>query len=208
MFHRKEHHFYYHNGISKNCLIIELINNYNKSHYSYVSVWRVPEWKVAVQFFTFTSRNSLTFHWTDVMNTSMELILPKREDYFICYQYREYMGFQVLRIRLPYICRVLCWTDSKDRPNHWLSVLDFRLSPWNEYWFLVLGILHGVQDKFPDDASEVVVRPIFNGQELGFFRSNSWPLKMGPTAAAETSLGNLSCTPCQIPKIKNQWLSD
>ena len=31
------------------------------------------------------------------------------------------------------------------------------------------------------------------------------PLKMGPTAAPETSSGNLSCTPCRIPKAKNQY---
>ena len=54
---------------------------------------------------------------------------------------------------------------------------DFRLSSCNEYWFLVLGILHGVQGKFPD----VLV----------------------PTAAPQTSAGNLPCTPCRIPKTKN-----
>jgi hypothetical protein len=42
---------------------------------------------------------------------------------------------------------------------------DFRLSPWNEYWFLALGILHGVQDKFPDDVSGAAVGPIFNGRK-------------------------------------------
>jgi hypothetical protein len=44
--------------------------------------------------------------------------------------------------------------------------VDFTLSTWNEYWFLALGILHGVQDKFPDDVSGAAVGPIFNGQEL------------------------------------------
>ena len=31
---------------------------------------------------------------------------------------------------------------------------------------------------------------------------NAWPLKTRPTAAPETSSGNLSCTPCKIPKTK------
>jgi hypothetical protein len=33
-------------------------------------------------------------------------------------------------------------------------------------WFLVLGILHGVQDKFPYDVSGAAVGPIFNGHKL------------------------------------------
>jgi hypothetical protein len=37
------------------------------------------------------------------------------------------------------------------------SNLDFRLSLWNEYCFLVLGILHGVQDKFPDEVPGAAV---------------------------------------------------
>jgi hypothetical protein len=35
--------------------------------------------------------------------------------------------------------------------------------------------------------------------------SNLWPLKMGPTAAPETSWGTSSCTLCKIPKTKNQY---
>jgi hypothetical protein len=44
---------------------------------------------------------------------------------------------------------------------------------------LVLGILYGVQDKFPDDVSGAAVGP-------------------------ETSPENLFCTPCKIPKTKNR----
>jgi hypothetical protein len=33
-------------------------------------------------------------------------------------------------------------------------------------WFLVLGILYGVQDKFPDDVSGAAVGLIFNGHKL------------------------------------------
>jgi hypothetical protein len=33
-------------------------------------------------------------------------------------------------------------------------VFDFRLSPWNEYYFLVFGFLHGVRGEFIDDVSE------------------------------------------------------
>jgi hypothetical protein len=36
-------------------------------------------------------------------------------------------------------------------------------------------------------------------------RSYLWPLKMGPTAAPETSSINLPYTPCKIPKTKNQY---
>jgi hypothetical protein len=61
--------------------------------------------------------------------------------------------------------------------------------------------MHGVQDKFNDDVSGAAVGPIFNVQEL---EGNSYPLKMGPTAAPETSSGNLSYTPCKVPKTKNQ----
>jgi hypothetical protein len=59
-------------------------------------------------------------------------------------------------------------------------ILDMILdSPWNEYWFLVLWILHSVRGEFPDDVS-------------------------GPAAASETSSGNLPRTPCKISKTKNR----
>jgi hypothetical protein len=58
-------------------------------------------------------------------------------------------------------------------------ILDFRLSPWNEYWFLVLGFLHGVSGKFSVDVSGAAVGP-------------------------ETSPGNSPRTPCKTPKAKNQ----
>ena len=32
------------------------------------------------------------------------------------------------------------------------------------YWFLVLGILHGVRGKFPDNVSGAAVGPVFTGQ--------------------------------------------
>jgi hypothetical protein len=62
---------------------------------------------------------------------------------------------------------------------YWYIFLDFRHSPWNEYCFLVLGLLHGVRRKYPDDVS-------------------------GPTAALETSSGNLTRTPCINPKTKKK----
>ena len=37
-------------------------------------------------------------------------------------------------------------------------------------WFLVLGILHGVQGKFPDDVSRAAVGPIFNGHNLDVYK--------------------------------------
>jgi hypothetical protein len=46
------------------------------------------------------------------------------------------------------------------------SYLDFRLSPWNEYCFLVLGFLHGVQPEFIDNVLETAVDPVFTGHEL------------------------------------------
>ena len=60
-----------------------------------------------------------------------------------------------------------------------LNNLNFKLSPWNEYWFLVLGFLHGVRGEFTDDVSGAAVGP-------------------------ETSLGNLPRTPYKNPKTKNQ----
>jgi hypothetical protein len=33
-----------------------------------------------------------------------------------------------------------------------LYTLDFKLPPWNEYWFLVLGFFHGVRGEFLDAA--------------------------------------------------------
>jgi hypothetical protein len=56
---------------------------------------------------------------------------------------------------------------------------DFRLSPWNEYRYLVLGIFHGVRGKFPDGVS-------------------------GDAVVSEMSSGNLPRTPCKISKTKNQ----
>jgi hypothetical protein len=35
-------------------------------------------------------------------------------------------------------------------------------------------------------------------------RCDSWPVKMRPTAAPETSSENLPCTPCKNPKTKTQ----
>jgi hypothetical protein len=67
------------------------------------------------------------------------------------------------------------------------------LNKMYEYKFLVLEILHFVQNKFPDDVLGAAVGPIFNGH------------KLGPTAAPETSSGNLSCTTCKISKTKNQY---
>jgi hypothetical protein len=40
------------------------------------------------------------------------------------------------------------------------------LNKFLKCWFLVLGILYGVQDKFPDDVLGVAVGPIFNGHKL------------------------------------------
>jgi hypothetical protein len=57
--------------------------------------------------------------------------------------------------------------------------LHFKLSPWNEYWVLVLGILYGMRVEFSDDVS-------------------------GSTAAPETSSENSPRTPCKAPKTKNQ----
>ena len=39
--------------------------------------------------------------------------------------------------------------------------VDFRLSPWNEYCFLVLGVLHGVRGEFTDDVSKNAVGSVF-----------------------------------------------
>jgi hypothetical protein len=41
-----------------------------------------------------------------------------------------------------------------------MEFCDLGLSLWNEYWFLVLGFLHGVQSEFTDDVSEIAVGPI------------------------------------------------
>ena len=46
-----------------------------------------------------------------------------------------------------------------------LVCLEFKLLPWNEYWFLVLGFLHGVRGEFSDDVSGAAVGPIFTGHE-------------------------------------------
>ena len=35
-----------------------------------------------------------------------------------------------------------------------------------DYWYLGLGILESVQDKFPDDVSGAAVCPIFDGHKL------------------------------------------
>jgi hypothetical protein len=70
--------------------------------------------------------------------------------------------------------------DSFIRFSEHAVSLDFRLSPWNEVWFLVLVVLHGVRGKFPDDVLEAAVD-------------------------LETSSGNLPRTPCKIPKTKNQY---
>jgi hypothetical protein len=40
--------------------------------------------------------------------------------------------------------------------------------------FLVLEILHGVQDKFPDDVSGPTVGPIFIGHESERKRATEW----------------------------------
>ena len=78
--------------------------------------------------------------------------------------------------------------------------------------FLVLGILHGVRGEFVDDVSEAAVSPIFTGHEseckwashsVAHLRSDSWPVKIGLTAAPETSLGNSPFTQWKIPKTKN-----
>jgi hypothetical protein len=39
------------------------------------------------------------------------------------------------------------------------SVLDFKLSPWNKYCFLVSGFLHDVRSEFTDDVSKLTVGP-------------------------------------------------
>jgi hypothetical protein len=93
--------------------------------------------------------------------------------------------------------------------------LDFKLSLWNENWVLVLWFLHGVRGEFSDDVSGAVVDPIFTGHESQricatewdvYLRCDSWPVKMEPTAAPETSSGILPRTPCKSPKTKTQFL--
>ena len=53
----------------------------------------------------------------------------------------------------------------------------------------------------PDDVSGAAVGPIFTSHESDRKR----PVKMGTTAAPETSSGNSPRTPCKIPKTKNQY---
>jgi hypothetical protein len=70
-------------------------------------------------------------------------------------------------------------------------------------WFM-----HDVRGIFPDDVSGAAVGPTFTGQSVKNF-SSLWPVKMGPTAAPETSSGNLPRTSCKNPKIKPKlktWL--
>ena len=58
--------------------------------------------------------------------------------------------------------------------------LNVQRTDLRKNWFLVLGILHCVQGKLLDDVSGAAVGP-------------------------ETSSSNLPCTPCKIPKTKNQY---
>jgi ABC-type enterochelin transport system ATPase subunit len=46
------------------------------------------------------------------------------------------------------------------------SCISVHKSVQLESRFLVLGILHGVKSKFPDDVSGAAVGPIFNGHTL------------------------------------------
>jgi hypothetical protein len=50
-----------------------------------------------------------------------------------------------------------------------------------EYRFLVLGILHNVQGKFPDDVSGAAVDPIFNGHKLELQLMTIGVLRRTPT---------------------------
>lgn len=43
--------------------------------------------------------------------------------------------------------------------------LDFKLSLWNEYSFLVLWFLYGVRSEFLHDISGAAVGPIFSAHE-------------------------------------------
>jgi hypothetical protein len=96
-------------------------------------------------------------------------------------------------------------------PYH--TTLNFKLSPWNEFWYLVLGVLHGVRGEFPATfreplwvPSSFVMSQSVNKQHSGMlpYIGVEWLVKMGPTAAPETSWGNLPRTPRKIPKTKNQ----
>jgi hypothetical protein len=59
--------------------------------------------------------------------------------------------------------------------------LDFKFSPLNEYWFLVLGFLHGVRGEFSDDVSVAAV-------------------------VSDTWSGNLPRTPCKFLKPKTKFV--
>jgi hypothetical protein len=48
------------------------------------------------------------------------------------------------------------WPVKYDRVK-WHN-LDFKLLPWNEYWFLVLGILRVVRGKFPGEPRRLPKR--------------------------------------------------
>jgi hypothetical protein len=78
----------------------------------------------------------------------------------------------------------------------------FRLLPSNEYWFLVLGILHDVQGKFSCDVSGASVGPIFTGHVFYALTHDQW--RWDPTAAPETLSGNLPRPPCKVPKTKKE----
>jgi hypothetical protein len=57
----------------------------------------------------------------------------------------------------------LSWARSiqSKPPSYILKIhLDFRLSPWDKYWYFGFGVLQG---KLVDDVLETAVGPIFNG---------------------------------------------
>jgi hypothetical protein len=83
--------------------------------------------------------------------------------------------------------------------------LEFRLSPWNQYCFLVFRLLYGVWGEFTD-VLETAVGPIFTGHELEHIWAphSLFPLKMGRTVVSKTLSVNSPCTPCKNPRTKKQ----
>ena len=77
------------------------------------------------------------------------------------------------------------------------TYLDFKLLSWNEYWFFVLGFMHGMRGEFSDDVSGASC-----GSHLHWSWVTAWPVKMGLRAAPETSSKNLLRTACKNPETK------
>jgi hypothetical protein len=101
----------------------------------------------------------LYFPMSDAQNSTQYRILERYGVHRAEYTYRQNVFLIMLRALLTVVFFFLVWRHKITSAKIIIlkTDLNFKLSLWNEYWFLVLGILHGVGPIYKANSSIITI---------------------------------------------------